>query len=278
MRPVAVDSARQRRRSASSRRLVALFGGLGEELHHNRRERLRNASDVFARRHCLPRDMAVDPLHRISGREGQLPRQHFVKGDTECIEIAAGVHRAIHPAGLFRRHVRERPGDHLGRGGRLALARQKRSNAEPRQPRAAVCSIHQDIRRLDVLMNETSLMHAAQRPRQTDRDVQKMRYLQRSAQQQSIERRSAGILEHQRPAAVIVRQRDRPERPGSIKFGLERVFVFKPLGRGPFRGNEQDRRQAVAGPTVESDVSLSQRRKYVARELVHESLLQRRLL
>jgi hypothetical protein len=120
-------------------------------------------------------------------------------------------------------------------------SRQKRSNAEPRQPRAAVCSIHQDIRRLDVLMNETSLMHAAQRPRQTDRDVQKMRYLQRSAQQQSIERRSAGILEHQRPAAVIVRQRDRPERPVSIKFGLERVFVFKPLGRGPFRGNVSNR-------------------------------------
>jgi len=40
-----------------------------------------------------------------------------------------------------------------------------------------------------------------------------------------------------------------------------------------FRGNKQDRRQAVAGAPVESDVSLPQRREYVAQELVHGSLL-----
>jgi hypothetical protein len=38
-------------------------------------------------------------------------------------------------------------------------------------------------------------------------------------------------------------------------------------------GNKQDRRQAVAGAPVESDVSISQRREYVAQELVHERLL-----
>jgi hypothetical protein len=37
------------------------------------------------------------------------------------------------------------------------------------------------------------------------------------------------------------------------------MFVFEPLDaaeRGFFRGNKQDRRQAVAGAAVESDVSL----------------------
>ena len=44
----------------------------------------------------------------------------------------------------------------------------------------------------------------------------------------------------------------------------ERAFI---------RGNKQDWRQAAAGATAESDVSLAQRREYVARELVHEGLL-----
>src|SRR5882762_5486875 len=93
---------------------------------------------------------------------------------------------------------------------------------------------------------------------------------------QSIERRAAGILEHQRHAVVVVRQRDWSRRPVSIKFGFERIFVFEPLDateRGFFRGNKQDRRQAVAGASVESDVSLPQRREYVTRELLHEDLL-----
>ena len=155
------------------------------------------------------------------------------------------------------------------------LARQTRGNAEPRQPRAAACRVHQDVCRLDVLMDQTSLMHLAERLRERDRDAQEMRYLHWPAKQ-PIERRTAGILEHQRHAVVVVRQRDRSRRPVSIKFAFERIFVFKPLDateRCFFRGNKQDRRQAVAGAPVESDVSLPQRREYVAQELVHEGLL-----
>src|ERR1700722_8108230 len=102
-----------------------------------------------------------------------------------------------------------------------------------------------------------------------------MRYLHWPAKQ-LIERRTAGILEHQRHAAVVVRQHDGPRRAVSVKFGLERIFVLKPLDateRRFVRGNQQDRRQAAAGAPVESDVSLPQRREYVAQELVHESLL-----
>ena len=91
-------------------------------------------------------------------------------------------------------------------------------------------------------------MHLAERPRERDRDAQEMRYLQWPAKQ-SIERRTAGILEHQRHAAVVVRQRDRPRRPVRVKFSLERIFVFKPLDaidRRLFSGGKQDRGQAVA--------------------------------
>ena len=144
--------------------------------------------------------------------KGSVPRQHFVEGDAQRIEIAAGVHRAVHPAGLFRRHVGERPGDHLRRRGGLVLARQTRGNAEPRQPHAAACRVHQDICRLDVLVDQASLMHSAERPRERDRDAQEMRYVQWSAKQ-PIERRTAGILKHQRHAVVVARQRDRVAPP-----------------------------------------------------------------
>jgi hypothetical protein len=255
--------------------LVALLRGLGEELHYNRSERPRDTRDPLVERHRLPGDVAVHPLHRIGGSEGKRPRQHFVKGYTQGIEIAPGVHRAVHPASLFRRHVGERPGDHLRRRGGLVLARQTRGDAEPRQPHATACRVHQDICRFDVLMDQASLMHLAERARERDRDAQEMRYVQWPAKQ-SIERRTAGILNHQRHALVVARQRDGSRRPVGVKFGLERIFVFKPLdatGRAFFCGNKQDRRQAVAGAPVESDVALPQRREYVARELVHEGLL-----
>ncbi len=99
--------------------LVAILCCLGYELHHNSRERRRDANDPLVGRHRLPRDMAVHPLHRIDSGEGQRPCQHLVEGDAQCVEIAAGVHGAVHPASLFRRHVGKRPGDLLRRRGRL---------------------------------------------------------------------------------------------------------------------------------------------------------------
>src|SRR5258708_38869823 len=122
-------------------------------------------------------------------------------------------------------------------------------------------------------MDQASLVHSAERTRERDRDAQERRYVQWPA---SIERRTAGILKHQRHAVVVMCQRDRSRRPVSVKFSLERIFVFKPLdttGRGFLCGNKQDRRQAVARATVERDVALPKRQKYVTRELVHEALL-----
>jgi hypothetical protein len=47
-------------------------------------------------------------------------------------------------------------------------------------------------------------MHLAERTRERDRDAQEMRYFKWSAKQ-SIERHTAGILEHQSYAVVVVR-------------------------------------------------------------------------
>src|SRR5258708_24382741 len=93
--------------------------------------------------------------------------------------------------------------------------------------------------------------------------------------EQSIDRGIAGILKHKGQAVVVMGQHEGSRGPFSVKFGFERIFVFKPLDgteRHSFRGNKQDRRQAVAGAPEESDVSLPQRREYVAQELLHEGL------
>src|ERR1700682_4812789 len=118
-------------------------------------------------------------------------------------------------------------------------------------------------------------MHLAERPRERDRDAQEIRHAQ-GPTRQSIDRRPAGILKHQRHAVVVARQHDWSRCPGTVKFVFERIFVFEPLDateRGYLRGNKQDRRQGVAGATVETDVSFPHRREYVARELLHEGLL-----
>jgi len=110
----------------------------------------------------------------------------------------------------------------------------------------------------DVLVDEASLMHAAERARERDRDAQEMRYLQWSAKQ-STERRTAGILKHQRQAVVVVRQRDWPAPPSQRQVRALSAYScssrLNATERAFFRGNKQDRRQAVAGAPVESDVS-----------------------
>ena len=185
----------------------------------------------------LPGNMTVQPFHRIGSGEGQHPRQHLVEGDAKRVEIAACIDRAVHPAGLLRRHVGESAGDCVGRLGVGALARQAGGNAEAGEPDAAARHIHQDVRRLDVLMDEFARMHLAQRPRQGNPDAQKLRYFQGPADQ-SIEDRTPRVLEHQRQAVAVAGKLDGVRRPGGIKVGPDCVFMFESIearGRDIFR-------------------------------------------
>jgi len=47
-------------------------------------------------------------------RQRQRARKHFVQGDAQRVEIAAGISRAIHPASLLGCHISERAGNNLG--------------------------------------------------------------------------------------------------------------------------------------------------------------------
>ena len=99
----------------AGRGLVALLGRLGEQLHDDRGDRVRDSLQPLAGRERLSRDMAVDPLHGIGRGERQRAREHLIERDAERIEVAARIDRAVHPSGLFGRHVGERAGDGFGR-------------------------------------------------------------------------------------------------------------------------------------------------------------------
>jgi hypothetical protein len=101
--------------------LVALFGGLGEELHNDSREHPGDARDPFARWLRSPSDVAVHPLHRVRRGKRQSTREHLVECDAEGVEVATGVDRTVHSSGLFRCHIGERARDRFRWGRDLAL-------------------------------------------------------------------------------------------------------------------------------------------------------------
>ena len=182
--------------------LVALLGRLGEELHDDLGDHRRDALQPFRRCHRLSRDMAMDPFHRIGGAERQTAGEHLVERHAERVEIATRIDRAVHPPGLFGRHIGERAGDDFGRLGRLTLARQTRGDAEPGEPGQSVRAVHQDIGRLDVLVDEAALVRLAQRGDDADGEAQEAARLHRRADE-PIERLAARILEQQRGSTAF---------------------------------------------------------------------------
>ena len=110
-------------------------------------------------------NVAMDPLHRIRSGERKHPREHLVQGDAQRVEIAAGVDRPVHAAGLLGRHVGEGAGDDVQGRGRLAFARQAGGHAEAGEPDIAG-GVDQHACRLDVLMNEALPVDLAERSRE----------------------------------------------------------------------------------------------------------------
>src|ERR1700688_4381776 len=102
--------------------LVALLGVLGEELHEDGTQRF-GACGTITGRCRLACNVTVDPAQGIVGGKWQRARENLVQGDAHRVEIAAGIRRAIHAAGLLRRHISDVAGSNRGRYGCLALAR-----------------------------------------------------------------------------------------------------------------------------------------------------------
>ena len=120
----------------------------------------------------------------------------------------------------------------LGRLGRLALARQARGDAEPGEPHLSVRAVHQNIGRLDVLVDEAALMRACPRPRPIPMARRrKAPDLHRRAEQplRAARRR---ILEHQQTSAVLAHELQRPHRPRAVELVPQFIFVREAIEDG----------------------------------------------
>jgi hypothetical protein len=187
----------------------------------------------------------MDPLHGIRGGERQRASDHLVEGDAQRVEIAAGVDRPVHAAGLLRRHIGERPGDHLRRRRRLAFARQPGRHAKAGEPDVAG-RVDEDVRRPDVLVDKAMLMDLAKRRRQRHGNGQKARQRKR-APKHPFQQFAPDVLKHDHAPPVAARDRQGPHRPRRIKIVGQRIFVFEPAQvrrrlLGAQRRQHQDRR------------------------------------
>ena len=216
--------------------LVAVLGALGEELHHDRRDRAGDAAEPFGG--CLrpPGEVAVHPFHRVGRDERQGTDEHPVEGDPEGVEVAAGVDRAVHAAGLLGRHVGEGAGDGLGRLGRLALAHEARGDAEAGQAHRAGGLVEHDVGRLDVLVDEAGLVEPVHGRCDGDREVEEAPRLHRCSEH-PVEG-LARVLEDQGGPAAVVHEVEGPDGPGRVEPLPEAILVGEAIEGGAGRGIE----------------------------------------
>ena len=198
--------------------------------------------------------MAVHPFHWVGRAEGQRPRQHLVENDAERIEIAAGIDRAVHPSGLFRRHIGKRAGDNLGRRRRLVLAGQPRGDAKARQPDAAAGGVDQDIGGLEVLMNQPARVRLPDGLCQRNGNAQERFNLEGRAGH-PVERPAARILEHQQHPSALIPQLQRTYGPSRVELSTQGVLVLHSLGDGSWRmvthrHDDQDRCSRPLAPAA----------------------------
>ena len=168
----------------------------------------------------------MDPFHRVGAAEREDAREHLIERYAERIEVAAGIDGAVHAPGLLGRHIGERARDDLGRLGGLALARQAESNAEAGQARKPVGAIHQDVGRLDVLVDEAAPMRLAESGSDVNRKAQEAPRVHRRAEK-ALERLAAWILEQQGSPAPLAHEVERSRSPGRVELILQPVFVRK---------------------------------------------------
>src|SRR5206468_4253341 len=183
------------------------------------------------------------------GGEREAAGQYLVQDDAEGIQIAPRVDRPVHPPGLLGGHVRERARDDLGRLGRLPLAAKSRRDPEAGEPDSTGRRVDKDVGRRDVLVDQTGSMHALDRARETDCQLQKGNRVNGLAEQAG-ERHAAGVLERQNRATLVPAERDRACRPSRIELGGQRIFVLEARERCGRRVVTRRREEEHTGTNV----------------------------
>src|SRR5262249_1198673 len=199
----------------ASCRLIALLGRLRKQLHDDSGHRTRNLLRPFVGRDWLSRNMGVHEFHWIGRRKRECPRQHFVQNDAHRVKITPRIDGPIHSPRLLRRHVRERTADELRRRRRLTLTRHTRGHPKTRKPDLITAGIDQNVRWLDVFVNQLTLMHMSECRCKTECDSETTPNFHRSVDK-TIERFASTILKDEHPLIVVARQRERLSCPAAV--------------------------------------------------------------
>jgi hypothetical protein len=195
------------------------------------------------------RQVEVHELERVARDERRVPREQLVEGRAQGVQVAAMVDAAAHAAGLFGREVGQRAFEEP-EVGRLAV--ELRGEAEVDQADLAAARLADDVRRVDVLVDDARRVDARERARQHDGDAQELPDRQRAPGRDPRERLRAEVIEHDREAAAdlddLVNGDDPVARqpPGGLELGAE---PRQPLGRWVLHGEYLgDDRSPIAPP------------------------------
>jgi hypothetical protein len=119
-------------------------------------------------------------------------------------------------------------------------SRQARSDAEAGELDLSGRAVHQDIGRLDVLVDEAAPMDLCEGRSYRDGEAQKVPHLHGRAEQ-PVQRCAVGVLEQQHGPTAVADEPKRPHRPCAVQLVLQFVFVSQAIeGRRcrMFRGGQ----------------------------------------
>jgi hypothetical protein len=139
------------------RRAVAVGGTLGQALQANAIQFPRDCLCHLPRRSRLLRLDLLQHGFQALRVEGPLPGEQHVQDDAEAVDVGAGIDAVPLAPGLLRTHVRRGAGE-APPGAEVLLAQ---GQAEVRHHRLAL-AVNQDVRRLDVAVNQVALMRVVQ--------------------------------------------------------------------------------------------------------------------
>ena len=243
--------------------LIAVLRQLGQQLHHDVRDRLRHVGRDVARRRRDAGDMAMRPFQRIVRGKRQLAGQHAVQRDAERIEIGAVIDRAMHAPGLFGRQIGP-----VGRACGVSIGRKSlvlaSGEADIGQQDAMALARHQQVGGADIPMDDPGRMHAGQGLRELAGDVHANgpRHAWMLCQKE-FERFACEVVQrvqHHRQMPALIDQGGRFDDAGNIKRLEQRVFVSEMGGKdgvdiGRIEALEHGRLAAVQmSGTIQSSV------------------------
>ncbi|MNI61973.1 hypothetical protein D3C73_1172690 [compost metagenome] len=141
-------------------------------------------------------DNGIDLLQHFLGDVRSASGHQLVQNDAQGIEIAAVINVAVHPSGLFRRNILDTALQHPAVLELPFLTRKLHRQIEIDQLHHVPLPVPDDVRRLNILMNDVLFMHRPENINDLDCQIQQCLRIRRILFHDLFERLPADILQH----------------------------------------------------------------------------------